>query len=199
MAQDDTPIMCKSFKPVSFVLNRPLRRPEPVSSPDREVQPEPISLPPVRHIPPPPHKLRGKYKTFEVWDASILRIDGISYMEIDGDLVEVEYERHSGPINKYPRPHPVPGLNKKPRGRKVPTKESKERKGTTYPCIVCHRAFTRPDHMKRHMRSVHMHMENSERARLRLAGDMLTTSQSLHLLLTFLHEVICEARQSLAT
>ncbi|EPS94755.1 hypothetical protein FOMPIDRAFT_1085626, partial [Fomitopsis schrenkii] len=67
-----------------------------------------------------------------------------------------------GPQSVYPRPKPVPGLNKPPRGRPVPTKESGERKGiTTYTCRICHKVFTRSEHMKRHVRSLHMNMEQT--------------------------------------
>ncbi|KAH9830468.1 uncharacterized protein C8Q71DRAFT_716812 [Rhodofomes roseus] len=90
-----------------------------------------------------------------------MRIDGVPHLEIDGDFVTIEAERHSGRLSQYPRAIPEPGVNKKPRGRTVPTKESGEREGTTYTCRVCRKAFTRSEHMKRHIRSLHMHMEGT--------------------------------------
>ncbi|KAH9926420.1 uncharacterized protein B0H18DRAFT_1005999 [Fomitopsis serialis] len=157
--QDETPIMPPSYKPVSFILNRPLKRPEPPNPPDPEAQITPMSLPPVKYLPPPIKKNRKKEK--DVYDSLIIRIDGVPHLEMDGDFVSLVYERRSGPQSRYPRDIPEPGVNKKPRGRPVPTKESGEREGTTYTCRICHKAFKRSQHMKRHIRSLHMHMEHT--------------------------------------
>ena len=152
--------MHDSFKPVSFILNRPLKRPDTASRPDTQAQPkpEPMSLPPVKVLPPQ----KWEHKILKYYDMMIIRIDGVPHMEIDGDFLECVHERHSGRQSSYPRAKPVPGLNKKPRGRPVPTQEEGGRRGmTTYTCRVCHKVFTRSEHMKRHVRSLHMNMEKS--------------------------------------
>ena len=165
--------MRDSFKPVSFILNRPLKRPEVAQRSDP--QPEPMSLPPAKYIPQP----KWEHPIMKYYDTAILRIDGVPHIEIDGDFVEVVYERHSGPQSAYPRPKPVPGLHKKPRGRPVPTKDSGERQGmTTYTCRACQKVFTRSDHMKRHVRSLHMNMEKSGCSPARSA-DLLYTQRHL--------------------
>lgn len=167
--QDETPIMPQSYKPVSFILNRPLKRPEPANPPDPEAHITLMSLPPVNYLPPPIKKNRKKEN--DIYDSLILRIDGVPHLEIDGDFVSVVHERRSGPKSRYPRDIPEPGVNKKPRGRPVPTKESGEREGTTYTCRICHKAFKRSQHMKRHMRSLHMHMEHSEHLQSKWANN----------------------------
>jgi len=154
---DETPVMPASCKPLSFRLNRPLARRQPATTSDVSATPqiEPISLPPPTYL-PPPQKKPGPVDEFFVM------IDGRRHLKLDGMLIPTFWEVHPGPQSRYPAAVPVPGLSKKTRGRTAPTKEMGVRKGTTYTCKVegCRKTFTRHEHLKRHVRSLHMHEKN---------------------------------------
>ncbi|KAF9472444.1 hypothetical protein BDN70DRAFT_818638, partial [Pholiota conissans] len=59
-------------------------------------------------------------------------------------------------------PVPIPNLNKKSRGRKVPFVADLTSSGgstRSYVCVVpgCGKCFVRGEHLKRHVRSIHTH------------------------------------------
>jgi len=79
-----------------------------------------------------------------------------------------------GPRTRTAPPVPVPNLTKKSRGRRVPTKvagdkeitqkeappkEGVQKGGRVYVCKVedCGKCFSRGEHLKRHIRSIHTH------------------------------------------
>ncbi len=57
-----------------------------------------------------------------------------------------------------PPPVVVPNLMKKSRGRKVPTRFEKDAVPRPFVCPLCSAAFTRVEHRKRHLRSIHTNM-----------------------------------------
>ncbi|CCM02765.1 uncharacterized protein FIBRA_04873 [Fibroporia radiculosa] len=165
--QDDTPVMPESCKPHSFLLTRPLARPQPAfqaesdnpeSVPSAESTSEPIeprSLPRPTYLPPPPRKKH-------ILEDFLVIVDGRRCVNLDGDIFPITWESHPGPQSRYPDATPIPGVSKKGRGRRAPTKEDGVRKGTTYTCKVedCRKTFGRSEHLKRHVRSLHMHERN---------------------------------------
>ncbi|KAI0931142.1 hypothetical protein AcW1_001378 [Taiwanofungus camphoratus] len=150
---DETPVMPPSSKPLSFLMRGSFPRSQDASTPKSRI--EPRSLPPAKYAPQKPPK-EDPLKNF------VVMVDGRRHINLDGVLVPILWERHPGPQSRYPPAIPVPNLSKKPKGRSVPTKDMGVRTGRTYTCKVedCRKVFTRSEHLKRHVRSLHMHEKN---------------------------------------
>ncbi|KAH7915746.1 hypothetical protein BJ138DRAFT_1176350 [Hygrophoropsis aurantiaca] len=90
--------------------------------------------------------------------------ESAEYTFLDASSSSFSAERRGPRIRTAP-PVPVPNLTKKSRGRRVPTAEDAEierasqKGGRVYVCQVedCGKCFSRGEHLKRHIRSIHTH------------------------------------------
>ncbi|EMD42354.1 hypothetical protein CERSUDRAFT_110863 [Gelatoporia subvermispora B] len=155
---DGTPVMPESWKPVSFIVRRSFAKPiESATNATIEggAQIEPRSLPLPQYGPPgPERRLQIRRR--------------LAFAFVDGKKHDIHND-HLIPSCWLPRPGPqkscieeilpVAGVNKKGKGRQVPTREMGVRKGRTYTCRVlqCRKVFTRYEHLRRHTVSIHSH------------------------------------------
>ncbi|OCH89743.1 hypothetical protein OBBRIDRAFT_732124 [Obba rivulosa] len=150
--------MPEAWKPISFIARRSFASPQEDladATEAAEVHVEPQSLPSPKYVQNPPQKWIERRRRYD-WEF----VDGKKHDIHNGVLLPSCWLPRPGPQKVFAdEPLPVSGVNKKAKGRHVPTKEMGVRKGTTYTCRVlqCRKVFTRYEHLRRHYVSLHSH------------------------------------------
>ncbi|KAI8981321.1 hypothetical protein BD414DRAFT_420032, partial [Trametes punicea] len=157
------PIMHGTDHPISFMVRGEMvRRASPNSMDDASERRAivPRELPPPRYKTPPRRKYRAK--PIEHDPSHIHMSDGKQLVLVNDmwwPFPKDSEQRYRSPAPKKALAQPIPGLTKPARGRHVPRAEDCTDPRRRYICPVetCKKAFTKRNHVHRHIKSIHCH------------------------------------------
>ncbi|OSD00942.1 hypothetical protein PYCCODRAFT_1469119 [Trametes coccinea BRFM310] len=164
--------MSEKDKPVSFIARGVMARRVSPDASDHDTQRgavRPRGLPPPRYKDPPkrmyyytpPLYTEADFHPSQIFDMGPGELWAIT------EIQTVKLNAQPGlrePRQRRPLPEPLPGLTKSARGRHVPTagNSTDPRRKHICPVESCRKAFTKRDHVARHIKTLHRHENYTE-------------------------------------